>query len=93
MAGYPEPGPRCEPIGIPEHYKTDMLPEPLRKGSGHGGSHTFLTHEFVTALIENRRPFIDVYEAVAYTVPGIIAHQSALKDGEQMKIPDYGRAG
>ncbi len=93
MVGYPNPGHRTEPIEIPKHYDTDMLPEPLRKASGHGGSHTFLTHEFVSALLEDRPPFVDVYEAVAYTVPGIIAHQSALKDGEQMKIPDYGRAG
>ena len=93
MAGYPEPKHRTEPIEIPKHYETDMLPEPLRVGSGHGGSHTFLTHEFVSALIENRRPFVDVYEAVAYTAPGIIAHRSALADGERMKIPDYGRAG
>jgi len=32
------------------------------------------------------RPAVDVYEALAYTVPGIIAHQSALKEGELMKI-------
>jgi len=34
---------------------------------------------------------VDVYEAVAYTVPGIVAHQSSLKGGEQLKIPDFGR--
>jgi len=26
---------------------------------------------------------------VAMTVPGIIAHQSALKDGETLKIPQF----
>ena len=66
-----------------------MLPEPLRHNSGHEGSHTFLTHEFVDALIHRRRPAIDVYEYLAYTVPGIIAHQSALQKGELIKIPQY----
>jgi hypothetical protein len=33
-----------------------------------------------------------VYEAIAYTLPGIIAHQSALRGGEAMKIRDYGKA-
>ncbi len=27
--------------------------------------------------------------ALAYTAPGIIAHQSALNDGEYMNIPDF----
>lgn len=76
----------------PMHWQTDMLPEPLRHSSGHGGSHTFLTHEFVDALAQGRRPAVDIYEALAYTAPGIVAHQSARRGGEQMKIPDYGRA-
>jgi hypothetical protein len=33
-----------------------------------------------------------VWEAIAYTLPGIIAHQSALEGGKSMKIPDYGKA-
>ncbi len=35
---------------------------------------------------------VNVWEAIAYTLPGIIAHQSALRGGEQMKIPDCGVA-
>jgi len=30
-----------------------------------------------------------VYEALAMTVPGIVAHQSALKQGEQLKVPAF----
>jgi predicted dehydrogenase len=75
-----------------EWYLTDMLPEPLRHTSGHHGSHSFLTHEFISALKENRAPTVNVYEALSYTVPGIIAHQSALKDGETMKVPQFNPA-
>lgn len=70
-------------------WATEMLPAPLRHNSGHEGSHTFLTHEFVSAVLENRKPAVDVHEAVAYTAPGIVAHQSALKGGEQLKIPSF----
>jgi predicted dehydrogenase len=73
----------------PQWWKTDMLPEPLRHDSGHEGSHTFLTHEFISALVNSRQPAVNVYEAVAYTAPGIVAHQSALKGGEQMKIKQF----
>jgi len=78
-----------EQYNQPQWWKTDMLPEPLRHDSGHDGSHTFLTHEFIDALVHGRRPAVDVYEAVAYTAPGIVAHQSALKGGRQMKIPSF----
>lgn len=73
----------------PQWWKTDLLPEPLRHDSGHEGSHTFLTHEFIDALVSGRKPVVDVYEAVAYTAPGIVAHQSALKGGEQLKVPRF----
>ena len=69
-----------------------LLPEPMRVSSGHGGSHTFLTHEFVTALVEDREPAIDLYEALAMTVPGIVANDSARKGGEQMTVPCFDKA-
>ena len=68
---------------------SSRLPDALRVPSGHGGSHVFLTHEFIAALREDREPAIDIYESLAMTVPGIVGHQSALKDGESMKIPSF----
>ena len=61
----------------------------MRHDSGHGGSAIFISAEFINALVENREPEIDLYESLAMTVPGIVAHQSALKDGELMRIPQY----
>ena len=87
--GFERALPDFEAYKQPAWWSTEMLPEPLRHDSGHEGSHTFLTHEFITALVENRRPTVDVYTAVALTAPGIVAHQSALKGGEQMSIPCY----
>lgn len=71
-------------------WATDLLPAPLRHNSGHEGSHTFLTHEFVEACLAGRKPVVDVHEAVAYTAPGIVAHQSALRGGERLAIPQFG---
>jgi predicted dehydrogenase len=73
----------------PMWWQTDMLPQPLQHNSTHGGSHTFITHEFIDALVNNRQPEVNIYEALAYTAPGIVAHKSALKDGEHMKIPSF----
>jgi predicted dehydrogenase len=88
--GYPQGKVDIQPFSQPNHW--ERLPAPLRVPSGHGGSHTFLTHEFVTAILEDRHPAVNVWEAIAYTLPGIAAHQSALKGGELIKIQDYGRA-
>ncbi len=65
-----------------------QLPPGMKDG-GHGGSHGYLTDEFVTALLENRSPLINIAWSLNMTVPGIIAHQSALRDGELLKIPQY----
>jgi len=88
-AGFERALPNFEPYDPPKWWATDMLPEPLRHDSGHEGSHTFLTHEFIDALTHDRRPAVDVHEALAYTAPGIVAHESALRGGESMKIPSF----
>jgi predicted dehydrogenase len=62
---------------------------PRVEAGGHGGSHGYLTDEFVTAILKNRTPLVHVGMALNLTVAGIVAHQSALKDGELLKIPQY----
>jgi len=86
--------------GIRYHGVEKNLPDisrpPLPPGmpaGGHGGSHGPLANEFISAILEDREPMVNVYEALAMTVPGIIAHRSALKDGERMKVPQYDRPG
>jgi hypothetical protein len=66
------------------------LPPSVPDG-GHGGSHGHLAHEFVTAILTDREPLVNICEALAMTVPRIIAHQSALKDGERLKMPQKER--
>ena len=70
-------------------WNTPLLPEALRHDSGHDGSHSFITHEFIESIVQKRESKINIFEALAYTVPGIIAHASALKNGEYMKIQNF----
>jgi predicted dehydrogenase len=72
----------------PAEYKRPPLPPKVDAG-GHGGSHGYLMNEFVAAILENRKPLVDVGQALNMTVGGIMAHQSALKDGELLKIKQY----
>ena len=85
---------RCLWIGKPDVW---IIPSLLRGGPGllyfvgfdDGHWDTFITHEFIYSIVYNHKPEVDIYQALAYTAPGIVAHQSALKGGMLMKIPDF----
>lgn len=64
------------------------LPPSVAPG-GHGGSHGYLMNDFVEAILTDRKPLVDVAAALALTVSGVVAHQSAMKNGELLDIPQY----
>jgi predicted dehydrogenase len=70
------------------NLKRPPLPPHVDAG-GHGGSHGYLMDEFVTSVLAGRKPLVDIALALNLTVSGIVAHQSALKDGELLKIPEF----
>ncbi|MFP4499665.1 MAG: Gfo/Idh/MocA family protein [Candidatus Hydrogenedentota bacterium] len=72
---------------VPDYFHE--VPEAMRYNKGHGNSHPFLTNEFIMALVEERAPAIDLEKALAFCVPGIVAHDSCFKDGETLPIPQF----
>jgi len=64
------------------------LPPGVGSG-GHGGSHGQLTNNFIESILLDKKPIVDVSEALNMTMAGVIAHKSALKDGQWMKVPQY----
>lgn len=59
------------------------------QGSGHGGSHPHLAHEFVMSVIEDRPSFPDLHQSVNWTLVGILAHESAMRGGEKLHLPNF----
>jgi predicted dehydrogenase len=72
-------------------HDTARLPQEFAGASnGHEGSHQFLVDDFVRAVSARTLPTVDAWTAARFTLPGIIAHQSALRGGERLEIPDFG---
>lgn len=59
------------------------------QGSGHGGSHPHLAHEFISALVEGRDPHPNAAQSANWTCVGILAHESAMAGGEKMALPEF----
>ena len=77
--------------GVSQIHPVNRLPkEFVGLGNGHNGSHQFLVHDFVTACISGETPPNNVWDAARYLVPGLIAHESAVRQGELMEVPDFG---
>ncbi len=59
------------------------------QGAGHGGSHPHLVHEFLSALAQDRDPYPNAVQSANWTCVGILAHESAMKGGEIIKLPSF----
>ncbi len=73
-----------------EENLPDIKRPPLPPGvapGGHGGSHGYLMNEFVTAILQDRKPLVDIAQALNMTVAGIVAHESAMKKRQITEDP------
>ncbi|MCX6634291.1 MAG: gfo/Idh/MocA family oxidoreductase, partial [Acidobacteria bacterium] len=82
----PEPIRRFTQKGVydDEHAHLSFI-----QGGGHGGSHPHLVHEFVSSIVEGRPPFPDLYQSLNWTCAGICAHESAMRGGQMVKLPEF----
>jgi hypothetical protein len=101
VKGLPEPQiPRR--VKVPDY--AGRLPDPIRKftgaihdathlsfvqGGGHGGSHPHLAHNFLMACLDRQPAFPDAPTSANWTMVGICAHQSALKGGDKVALPQF----
>jgi hypothetical protein len=46
-------------------------------------------HEFLDALLNERSPYPNAVQSANMTCVGILAHESALKGGEIIKLPEF----
>ncbi|WP_299038997.1 Gfo/Idh/MocA family protein [uncultured Pseudokineococcus sp.] len=58
--------------------------------NGHEGSHHFLADDFVSAVRDGTLPTVNAWVAARFTLPGIVAHQSANQGGARLPVRDLG---
>ncbi len=76
-----------ESVEVP-HF-ADLLPAEYLEVAPRGSAIAHLVHEFISSIVEGRRAAIDEIEGANCTVAGICAHESALRGGEKVLVPDF----
>jgi predicted dehydrogenase len=82
---------------LPEAIRKFTMPQAIQdaehlsflQGGGHGGSHPHLAHNFLMAVLGKQPAFPDAPTSANWTMVGICAHESAMKGGERVKVPEF----
>ena len=70
------------------NVKRPPLPPSIVPGDDEG-THGYILSEFIESILKDRTPLVNIACALNMNVAGIVAHESALKDGETLKVPQY----
>jgi predicted dehydrogenase len=76
-------------------YEPEFMPEIWRhppeeaERAGHGGGDYFQVREFVDAVLNGTKIPIDVYDAMDFTVPGLVSQESIRRGGVTLPVPDF----
>lgn len=82
---------------LPEPIRKFTMPAAIQdadhlsflQGGGHGGSHPHLVHNFLLAVLGEQPAFPDAPTSANWTLVGLCAHESAMKGGERVAIPQF----
>jgi len=78
-------------LGAAPIHEVKLLPKEYQgERNGHSGSHQFLINDFITCVESGNIPPNNIWQAARYMIPGLIAHESAVKGGKLLEIPDFG---
>jgi predicted dehydrogenase len=77
--------------GTAKVQKRDRLPAEFEGApNGHAGAHQFLADDFVRAVTTGQQPPVNAWVAARFTLPGIVANESAKQNGVRLPVPDFG---
>lgn len=78
-----------------QRKRHEQLPEAFKgmpRLNGHMASHQLLIDDFCMAVATGTMPYVNAWRAARFTIPGLMAHESAKLGGVPLDIPDFGDA-
>jgi hypothetical protein len=76
-------------------FEAEFLPEMWRNPpeeavrAGHGGGDYFEVRDFVDSILHDTEPPIGVYEALDFTIPGLVSKESIHRGGAALPVPNF----
>ena len=58
--------------------------------TGHAGTHKFMVDDFCQAVVSGYLSPTNAWQAARYNLPGLIGHESAMRGGVCLAVPDAG---
>lgn len=68
---------------------SDPNAPPEAAAGGHGTGEYYMVKDFIQAINNGTRPTFDAVRAADITVPGLLAHESAMKGGVWIDVPRF----
>ncbi|MBQ7040379.1 MAG: Gfo/Idh/MocA family oxidoreductase [Clostridia bacterium] len=75
-----------------QQKEADRLPQSFKDNpeiNGHMASHQLMIDDFCTCFANKTEPYVNARRAAQFTVPGLIAHESALLGGVPLDVPEF----
>jgi len=76
-------------------FEADFLPQAWRNPpeaalhAGHQGSDYFVARDFLDCIVNDRKPSIDLYDALDMTMPGLVSQESIRRGCVPLPVPDF----
>ncbi|MBM3215965.1 Gfo/Idh/MocA family oxidoreductase [Candidatus Poribacteria bacterium] len=76
-----------------EEFMPDMWRNPPEEAlqAGHGGGDYFEVRDFVDAIVKDEPPPISIWDALDFTLPGLVSEDSIAYGGVPLPVPDLRR--
>jgi predicted dehydrogenase len=76
-------------------FESEFLPQAWRNPpeaalrAGHQGSDYFVARDFLDCIVNDRKPAIDLYDALDLTLPGLVSQESIRRGSVPLPVPDF----
>jgi predicted dehydrogenase len=76
-------------------FEGEFLPQAWRNPpeaalrAGQQGSDYFVANDFLGSILNDRKPPIDLYDALDMTLPGLVSQESIRRGSIPLKVPDF----